>query len=140
MGRQPMSARRTRSADPDASRRLLREESSARVGVCLKKLILRTESIGRHWDGLSRAYLSLPFLSFRLLCTSTSHFPLQLQEQKTRVEQFLAEARMRRVSVISRVATEIREPSAVFLIASQRIFHCRRPVKLMLPEVRVQRL
>ena len=62
------------------------------------------------------------------------HFPLQLQEQKTRVEQFLAEAQLRRVSVISRVATELREPSAVFLIDS------RIPVELMLPEVRVQRL
>ena len=38
MGCQPVSARRARSVDPDASRRLLREESSARVGVCLKEV------------------------------------------------------------------------------------------------------
>ena len=71
-------------------------------------------------------FSSAPLLRSRLLCTSTSHFPLQLEEQKTRVEQFLAEARLRRVSDLSRVATEFREPSAVFLVASRRIFHCRR--------------
>ena len=43
--RQPVSARRARSVDLDASRRLLSEESSARVGVCLKEVDF-PESLG----------------------------------------------------------------------------------------------
>ena len=38
MGRQPVSARRARPVDPDASRQLLLEEFSVRVGACLKEV------------------------------------------------------------------------------------------------------
>ena len=74
-------------------------------------------------------FSSAPLLRSRLLCTSTSHFPLQLQEQKNRVEQFLAEARLRRGSVKSRVATEFRAAVTSSSWYPQGSLHLRRVVR-----------
>ena len=80
-----------------------------RMRQCYNGLGLGISVLGMAF-GWFIAYLffsSAPFHRSRLLCASTSHFPLQLQEQKTRVEQW-----MRKVSVVFHVATELRECSS----------------------------
>ena len=79
-------------------------------------------AVGRNWYGFSHTYLSLssaPLHRSLLLSTSSPCFPLQLQNQLTRVEQFQTEAQLLRVSFKSRVVTELRGSVAEFLIDSQ---------------------